>query len=113
MPRRSGQSLFSQDTVLSKGLAAKHFQMVLQVLSRKECPEVWHTVNLYLSLVYRTLDPEILPDQHELANKHYALAFNFDKNLFPILFNSLQSVNDLYERRAALRAEIKSFEKLG
>jgi hypothetical protein len=102
-----GKAYFRQDNVLSRSVAVEHFQLALETLTRNESPEVWHTIHFYLSLAYGVFDPEIVPSQCELASKHYALAFDFDKNLYPALFSSLNSLAELHKRHAALRAELK------
>lgn len=86
-----------------------HYKMALALLTKENWPELWHKIHLELSLLHRKYPT--WPDALALADEHFRLAFDIDRDKDPELYDTLARTYSLYARLFDLQRERKPLEE--
>jgi tetratricopeptide (TPR) repeat protein len=90
---------------LLKEMSLVHYQMALALISKESWPELWHTVDLELALLFRKYTQSPEDEDAGLSDEHYKIAFDLDRERWPELYDHMTTNYELYSRLFALEAK--------
>jgi hypothetical protein len=83
-----------------------HFETALEVITKDRWPELWHVIHLELSVLFRKHSLKMDNETLRVAWDHYRMAFDFDKQASPGLYESMMHLHLLYSELSRIQQEI-------